>query len=353
MTTKRSIKNKKCKATKVRDRLSRENLTEIKRLGMEYENLTLAEAKGVIAGRSIVTLVASNVKAAEAWRRGQFLRACLMLAENTPLYDAAKYLTQHHLGPFESGKELKDTIDRDSELNNIWYQRRLAARIATRSGMQSAVNSGHANPSTVAAVERFLRDADEEGDGKSKDWYMVSLKQLETLVGTTRQTLWRWRDEPGMPVIGQGQTARVDLRKFIPWYADQIAKRSRGEKQSALNPLQHQKAQVMAIELKEQMGELVSDTAWIAWSTAVLQAIIGTFSDLTQMANDMAHKGPEELSEALQRLQDDLAGHLHQIPDELKLSDGSKAKLMEFYGSLQADRDVARPTISENDGKNT
>jgi len=309
---------------------------------LQFQNLTEAEAKGDLGpGVSLVELVQGDKLAAAAWERGQLMRALLMVAATaTTMTEAALWMTQRGFGPFLSGKDLRAAIDSDKEIKNLWNQHRLATKISTRKGIIAAAIEG--NQWAIQAADRFLRDLDEDGVTRKIEWNVILLTQVVELMGVTRQAVWNYRDHAGMPCMGSGPTGKVDLKKWLPWYTEFLTKKVGGQKSvTTVSPLQDRKVRQMDLDYRLAMGQVVEDGAFIGWTTSALQSIVTAFADLPEIANGMFGQSREEIVRSLQALQDSLMGRLQQVPEELHLSEVAKSKLLEFYGTIKQEREVA------------
>jgi hypothetical protein len=326
-------------------KLTRKDLAAVKLLGLECQNLTEAEPKATLdVGIPLVEFVDAHPEAKAAWEKGQLMRALLAVAAAAgTMTEAATWLTKRGWGPFPTGKDLRHAIDGDVELRNLWDQHRLNNKIATRSGIIAAAIDG--NQWAIQAADRYLRDLDEDDGAKKTDWNVITLGQLVELMGVTRQAVWKYRDQAGMPCMGSGPAARVDLKKWLPWYTEFMNKKIGGQKAlTTASPLQDRKVRKLDLEYKIQMGQVVEEGAFIGWTTACLQAVIASFADLPEVANQMFGQPREEIVKALQRLQDDMAGRLQRTPEELHLSEEAQGKLREFYEVLCRGRDEVQKT---------
>lgn len=303
---------------------------DVKRLAFEYPSLAQADQQ---AGTTepLVDVLAAHPKLLLAWGRGELLRrlkACADVLDN--VHDVARELK------FTNGQEVREWFDSDDEAHDLWLQTRFVTRKAAMSAMVQAAMEGNQRAIQVTADK--LDEDRQATTQQAKDWFILTLKQVEEITGKHRKTVFNWRKESGMPSMGSGAGMRVDLRKFVPWFEDYVTKLlTKGIKPSdPTSPLQQRKIRHLDMEYKRQVGDLIERGQVIGWQVAQIQNIITAFAKIPDLVNLLFSQPREQIAQILADFQDEIILKMQKIPDMLSLDDVAMEKLSELYLALRA-----------------
>jgi len=327
-TTKAKTKKKKPKR-KATKRQARPpiSVADVKRLAFAYDSIAQADQQAGTT-RPLVDLLKEFPQLMTAWGRGELLRrlkACAAVLDN--VHDVARQLG------FDNGKDVRTWFDNDKEAQDIWLQTRFVTRKEAMAAMVQASMDGNQRAIQVVA-DRLDEDHQEENAGP-KDWHIVSLNQLEQLTGKSRQTIYKWRNQAGMPCTGSAKATRVDLRRFVPWFEEHTALMSKGATvEKPIDPMKQRKIRTMDLRYKQQIGELIRREQVIGYQIAQIKNIVNAFAQVSDLVNLMFNQPREHMLQVMEGFKDDLLNKMKTVPDMLSLSPEAKGILKSLYACL-------------------
>jgi len=260
----------------------------------------------------------------EAWERGQLLRnlkGCA--AAIMTVTQAAKLLG------FERGRELRELLDTDSEVCDLWEQTRIEAVAAAKQALAEAAKSG--NQQAIKAVESFLYD---EGEGRAANinYSALTINQMADLFGVTRQTIHDWYSKHGLVRNAEGG---INLKDAITWYGN-FAKRKVNGRLLPADKLRDLKAEEKIIDLAERRHELLPREEVAAGLLTRWGKIVGSFKykgrELASMVHGQTVDGIEDI---LSRFFEDLQREWLTVPEYLYLPPGAEKRLEELLVLLK------------------
>jgi len=263
---------------------------------------------------------------AEAWERGQLLRnlkGCA--AAIMTVTQAAKLLG------FERGRELRELLDTDTEVCDLWEQTRIKAVADAKQALAKAAKSG--NQQAIKAVESFLYD---EGEGRTANinYAALTINQMADLFGVTRQTIHDWYSKHGLIRNAEGG---INLKDAIAWYSAFTKRKTNGRLLPA-DKLRDLKAEEKIIDLAERRHELLSREEVVAGLLGRWGRIVGSFKykgrELASMVHGQTVDGIEDI---LSRFFEDLQREWLTVPEFLYLETAGAEKLEELFILLRSD----------------
>jgi hypothetical protein len=292
---------------------------------------TMADAERELGiGTSLSATLDEFGHLAEAWKRGRLLRSIRGLASAAAtVQEAAQSLDM-------SEESLRDLLERDREVRDIWNQARISTAIAVKAGLVSAARDGKA--AAVANVMAVLR---REIAQPRVDYLRLPVNQAEIAIGVTRQTLHDWRVNRGAPCNSDGS---INLPALWSWHEGYVAARAglpSARASGQLDPLKLAKAQRLQQDLARDRGELLDRSTVVAGLVARHQLLVAATqrADL-EWSGMLANQPPERISELLRAFFSELRRHLAECPDWLRLpkwADDGLADLLRRLDSQHAD----------------
>lgn len=319
-STKQSKKSKKKILATKRLRLPVEE-AEIRRLGLECDNLTEADA-AIKKRKSLKEIFKKHPQLRQAWDRGRFLRNLRGLARTgANISEAAKKLG------FANGQILRSMIDEDQEVGDLWDQTQLEVYIEIKSAIVEAAKEGKAD--AVRAVENFLL---EEKEHPVFDTSHITTLQLTELIGKTRKTIHEWVTKFGLP---RNADKTFDLSIFFAWFEEYLLKRISvgGKSVAALDPLRSMRAEKLRVELARHRSETLDRNKVIISLVTWAQHIV-SFCDRgnVELSRLCVGQPREKIVEIHKRFFRDLHAETARVPKELHLPEAMEK---EFIGFLQ------------------
>ena len=325
-STKRSTKQSK-KAKKKRKARSPVDKAEVRRLGLECENLTEADA-AISTRKSLKEIFREYPQIRKAWDRGRFLRNLRDLARTgVSISEASKKLG------FANGRALRSMIDEDVEVGDLWNQTQLDVYIDIKSALIDAAKEGKAD--AVRAVESFLLKEKEQPEF---DPSHVTTLQLTELTGKARQRIHEWHTKYGLP---RNTDKTFDLSIFLAWNEEFLIGKASAEKGPAavLDPLKQIKAERLKLELKKHRGEVLDREEVMAGLIARHQIVI---SWANHRAEELAWlcrgQKPERIVQLIKEAIAELRRDLCKIPEELRLPDITEKLFQKTLESLNDEK---------------
>ncbi len=322
-STKQSKKSKKKILVAKRLRLPVEE-AEIRRLGLECDNLTEADA-AIKKRKSLKEIFKKHPQLREAWDRGRFLRNLRDLARTgASVPEAAKRLG------FASARGLQAMLDEDVEVADLWDQTQLGIRLEIKTAVIEAAREG--KPDAVRAVESFLLD---EKERAGSDLSRITILQLTEITGRTRQTIHDWFTKFGMP---RNADKTFDLSIFLAWFEGFLLKGSEKEEgpEIHLDPLKQMKAEKLRVELARHRNEVLDRNEVMISLVAWAQHIV-SFCDRgnVELSRLCVGQPREKVIEIHKRFFQDLHAETARVPKELHLPDDKEKELVAFLNSLK------------------
>jgi len=315
---------KKAKTKKKRKARPPIEEAEVRRLGLECENLTEADA-AVRTRKSLAEIFKKYSRLREAWDRGRFLRNLRDLARTgASVPEAAKRLG------FASARGLQAMLDEDVEVADLWDQTQLGIRLEIKTAVIEAAREG--KPDAVRAVENFLLD---EKERAGSDLSRITILQLTEITGRTRQTIHDWFTKFGMP---RNADKTFDLSIFLAWFEEFLLGKSGKEEvpEVSLDPLKQMKAEKLKIELARHRNEILDRNEVMISLVAWAQHIV-SFCDRgnVELSRLCVGQPREKVIEIHKRFFQDLHAETARVPKELHLPDDKEKELVAFLNSLK------------------
>jgi hypothetical protein len=322
-------KTRKKKATKKKKARPPIDEAEVRRLGLECENMTEADA-ATRTRRSLSSLLRKYPQLRTAWDRGRFLRNLRGLARTgASVSEAAKKFG------FANGRVLQTQtmLDEDEEVGDLWKQTQLELSIEIKSAIIDAAKEGKAD--AVRAVENFLLDEKEQ---PGTDLTRISILQLVELTGRARQTIHDWYTKFGLP---RNADKTFDLSIFLAWFEEFLLKKAAVEKGPAvaLDPLKAMKAEKLKVELARHRNEILDRNAVMISLVAWAQHIV-SFCDRgnVELSRLCVGQPRDKIIEIHKRFFQDLHAETARVPKELNLPEDKEKELVAFMNSLKPEK---------------
>jgi len=330
----KSVEKKAKKKGKVKRLRLPINVAEVRRLGLECDSLTEADAeirrqrtKGRKHKRrprkSLQEYLKCYTSLKKAWDRGRFLKNLRELARTgASISQAAKKLR------LANGQVLRTMIDEDVEVGDLWEQTQLELYIEIKVAIVEAAKEGKAD--AVRAVEKFLL---EEKDGS--DLSHITTIQLTEITGKARQRIHEWVTKFGLP---RNDDKTFDLGIFFAWYEGFLLKRISAPKESAtmLDPLKAMKAEKLKVELASHRNQLLDRNKVIIGQVAWVQNIVSFcergIEELSRLCSSQPRGKIAEIARGFFR---DLHSEAAKVPKELRLTAAKEKELIEFLQKLK------------------
>ena len=266
----------------------------------------------------------------EAWERGQLLRNLKDCAAGVMTVSQ----TAKRLG-FKSGRELRELLDTDNEICDLWEQARIAVIIEAKKALVELTKAG--NQQAIKAVESFLYD---EGEGRAANinYAALTINQMADLFGVTRQTIHDWYSKHGLVRNAEGG---INLKDAITWYGN-FAKRKVNGRLLPADKLRDLKAEEKIIDLAERRRELLPREEVAAGLLTRWGKIVGSFKykgrELASMVHGQTVDGIEDI---LSRFFEDLQREWLTVPEYLYLPPEAEKRLEELIILLKNPADAA------------
>jgi len=322
-STKQSKKGKKKILVAKRVRLPVEE-AELRRLGLECENLTEADA-AIKKRKSLKEIFKEHPQLRQAWKRGRFLRNLRGLARTgASVPQAAKKLG------LANGRLLRAMIDEDAEVGDLWDQTQLEVYIEIKTAIVEAAKEGKAD--AVRMVESFLLD---EKERPEFDPSHITILQLTEITNKSRQTIHEWFTKFGLP---RNADKTFDLSIFLVWYEEFLLKKASAGKGPAVvrSPTRILKDEKLEMELAEKRDELLDRSEVIIGQVAWVQNIV-TFCErgIEEISRLCSSQPREKIAEIAKGFFRDLHTEAAKVPKELRLPAAKERELIEFLQRIK------------------
>jgi len=300
---------------------------EIRRLGIECENLTEADA-AIKKRKSLKEIFKKHPQLRQAWKRGRFLRNLRGLARTgASVPQAAKKLG------LANGRLLRAMIDEDREVGDLWDQTRLEVYIEIKTAIVEAAKEGRAD--AVRMVESFLLDEKESRGIGSFDPSHVTKLQLVEITGKTKRTITTWLDKFGLP---RNADKTFDLGIVWAWREEFLLKKASEGKETAaeLDPLKQMKAEKLKVELARHRNELLERSevviGQVAWVQNIVMFCERGIEEFSRLCSNQPRQKIAELAQGFFR---DLHTEAAKVPKELRLPAAKERELIEFLQRIK------------------
>jgi len=297
---------------------------EIRRLGLECDNLTEADA-AVKKRKSLKEIFKKHPQLRQAWDRGRFLRNLRGMART----GASVSQASKKLG-LANGQVLRAMINEDMEIGDLWDQTQLEVYIEIKSAIIEAAKEG--KPAAVRAVESFLLD---EKERPRFDPSHITILQLTELTGKARQRIHEWYTRFGLP---RNADKTFDMGSFFGWYEEFLLKKAPAGKGSAvvLDPLKAMKAEKLKLEMASHRNELLDRQeaicGLIAWAQHIVSFCERGVEELSRLCCNQPREKIAEIARGFFR---DLHSETAKVPKELRLPKAKERELIEFLQKLK------------------
>lgn len=278
---------------------------KLKRLALVYETLVEASAE---VDLDLTAAAKRHPSLAAAWKRGRFLANLRQLAGVVEtVSEAARKLD------LPNGQALREMIDTDQEIAEIWNQTRLNTRLEVRRAVLEQARDG--NQWAIRAVEMYLRDDQPSPSGA--DLRRMQQKQIAELFGVTRVTVKEWTDKHGCPRNIDGSYPLADV---LAWWQSYIKAKytSPADRPDTLRNL---KAEEKALDIAARRRELLDRDEVLAGLLARHQILLGW---IRQRPGDLGRlcqgQKPDRIAEIIAGSFDELRRQLCTVPAELQLN---------------------------------
>lgn len=305
---------------------------EVRRLGLECENLAEADAE-IRTRRSLSEIFKKHPELRQAWDRGRFLRNIRDLARTgASVSQGADQLKI-------SEQVFQRLLDNDKEIADTWGQEQLKLYVQTKRQVFDLAADGV--PWAVKFVDNLLR---ENANARLKTEISVKTNQLAELLGKTSRTVYNWYTKFGLP---RNEDKTFDLKTFLFWYEGFLIKKASGGdiSISPLDPLKAIKAERIKVELAKHRKELVNRNEIIVGQIAWFHHIIGCFERGIEELTRLCYGQPrEKIKEIFKNFFLRLHIESCKIPKEFRLSMKQERELFEFLQSLKSPDDSDKIT---------
>ena len=303
-------------------------ILQVRRLGFECEDLAAADCvlrkERPRLRRTLAEYIKKHQELVQSWERGQLLRnirACA--AAIMTVTQSAKLLG------FKRGQELRELLDTDSEICDLWEQTRIEAIVSAKRALAEAAKDG--NQQAIKAIESFLYD---EGEGRAANinYSELTVNQMADLFGITRQTVYDWYTKHGLVRNADGS---INLKSAIEWFGN-FAKRKADGRLLPADTLRDLKAEEKKIDLAERRHRLLDREEVAAGLLGRWQNVVAAFKykarELATMVHGQTVDGSEDI---LSRFFEDMQREWLSVPEFLYLDPASAEKLEELLVLLK------------------
>jgi len=318
------LKSKKIPAkrlkSKPRSKAQRSRLpiseADITALGLECDTLAKASALAKLPGRYSRTKPSRRLsdifkkypQLKTGWERGRFLRNLQQLGRTAvSVSEAARKLK------LASGQVLREMLDSDAEVADIWEQSRLEVFVEAKAALVELAKDG--NQAAIRAVEGMLRQ--EASSMGTTDLNHITTAQLIELTAKSRQTVHDWVSKFSLP---RNADKTFDLNEFFLWFERHtLAKAGKEDRPVTMNPYQARRVQLMDIEIDKQKARLLNRMEVLAGIAARYERLVNVRRKIEELAAECAGSNNGQIREKLERFFDDLIEYQKQDFEELRL----------------------------------
>lgn len=303
----------------VRRRRSKVSLPEVRALGLNCDNLT--EAAAAFSGPGdLQELIESRDNVRAAWERGRLLRSVRQLGRTTiSVPQAGKELGM-------TGLAFRQLLDEDREVRDLWDQQRRRLRVKMADAMVTQAEAGR--PNALRYVENFLRS---EKTPTGFDYEHVPISVMTDITGKTRQTLYAWTREAGLP---RNPDCTYNLAQFVRWFEG--ACKAQAKTKSREDRLRTVHAKLKELDYQKERNALLDRRAVEKGLVARVQNFLAAVDNHVGPTASACVDQPVEAIEArIRQFCQRLRAALCEIPSELRLPAETAAEFERFLGRLE------------------
>lgn len=307
---------KPAKSKRVTSHEPRAALSEqaVREAAQQCDDLAAAgERLGVadLAGR-----LGRSKKLQAAWDRGRLLRRVREVAAGPLVPEAA----DKDLG-LPKGT-LVAMLKTDMIVRELWTDTRFVAIQKVRQSVMDLAAQGEAR--AVAAFEKIIEIPAHAGP---PDFGRVKGADLREATGILREQWLRWVRESGCP---QNTDSTFSLPRIIDWLRRWERDQAGGGSQArGLNPLQAQKAELLAIEKRKRLGRLVDVTIHVSELANRAQALAGLIAPARahDLAQSLVGKPLEEIEQILAAAYRAVLDAYRRLTPDIPIEDAAREKI--------------------------
>ena len=203
------------------------------------------------AVKSLNDLFAAKPELKAAFERGRFLREIADYAATSMTIAEVEIERGMKVG------ELETIFAADFEAAQAWNSSRHKKRMEIkRAFMNKAVET-----CSIPAIKQMDKLLGREIARPAVDFHQLTTSQMMEIMGVSRQTLQVNWPENGLKRNSDGT---YNLMVFVRWYEDYLSKKLEPKKAAAPEALRDKKAEMLDIELKEKIGQLLDRKSVVA-----------------------------------------------------------------------------------------
>lgn len=282
------------------------------------ESFDMAEASARLGVTDLMARLKRSRKLQAAWDRGRLLRRVRQVAAGPLVAEAA----DKDLGLAKG--TLVGLLKSDPVIRELWTDTRFEAIQRVRRSVMDLAGQGDAR--AVAAFEKIVEIPAAPGQ---TDFGRVKGSDLRDATGILREQWLRWVRENGCP---QNVDSTFSLPRIIDWLRrwerDQAGG---GQSARGMNPLQAEKAEILAIEKRKRLGRLVDVTIHVSELANRAQALAGLIAParVHDMAQSLVGKGLDEIEQVLSSACRTVLDAYKRLTPDVPIADEARAKIEE------------------------
>ncbi len=262
-----------------------------------------------------------------AWERGLFLGNLRDLAAAPTEKAEAAHALGMDIAAFEK------LLAEDLEAVAVWNQAHIDTVIEMKREFRKQAAAGKKH-----AMDRMLRVMRGDLVRPEVDFNAVSLADVAEICGITRQTVHTWVSQFAAP---QNIGGTYSLIALWQWYEGFVAQKIEGGKvkvsAEVSDPLRFARSKKLSMEVDELAGRLLDRDEVVAGILARHQQFLNAVNGKPEeMAIALAGQPSDVVVKALTEFFDGIKGELCYVPDELRLDEGAKVKMLELMVMIGA-----------------
>lgn len=276
--------------------------------GWGFKYLTAADCQG---GEKLAFDLAAQMTRkktlAQAWERGQLLRKLADFGAG----NATKTEMEHELELAPGA--IDELFSKDSEAAEAFNNARIATITSVRKQIVEQVQGGKLTPTALKQLETMLR---REVAARGVDWEHITTEMMQDLFGVTRQCIYDWFTEKGLP---RNSDKTYNLRAVIRWFKDYMIGQAAG-KPAAKNTFQDEKTRRLKMENDRFLGNLLDRGSVLSgWAMRYKQLGQTLQRRIGDLASTLEGQKSETILAKLTEMVEQAMGQLIETPTELKL----------------------------------
>ena len=222
----------------------------------------------------------------------------------------------------------------DLEAAGVWNQARIDTAVEMKRQLRKLADRGKRY-----AIEAVVRTLREGAVRPNVDFNRVELADVALVCGVSRQTVHSWVSRFGAPQNKEDKT--YSLIAMFKWYERFIPQRMDAGKvkvpAEVSDPLRAETARMRRVQVEKAIGRLLPRDEVIAGIIARHQQLLNAVSGKAEeMALALADQPADVVVKALTEFFDGIKGDLCYVPDELRLGDAAKEKMLELMELIGA-----------------